>query len=181
MNSSHLAQALNCINNGGVIAYPTEAVWGVGCDPRNETAVRKILEIKQRPTEKGLILVGSSLEQFSDWIKPLSDQELAQLQPTWPGPVTWVLPCVSETPDWLRGEHSSLAIRISAHPIIRILCDQAGALVSTSANPAGEEPARTQTEVEQYFPDQLDYILPGELGGLSQPSQIRTLSGERLR
>ena len=181
MNPWHLHQAIRCIRAGGVIAYPTEAVWGLGCDPTNEDAVRRILSLKGRPEHKGLVLVGSSLAQFSDWLLPLSDDDLNTVSATWPGPVTWVLPCHDDVPGWLRGEHHSLAIRISDHPVVRRLCDAAGPLVSTSANPAGKEPARSLLRVRQYFPSGLNCLLPGALGGRKQPSEIRTLTGERLR
>ncbi|MDF1762555.1 MAG: L-threonylcarbamoyladenylate synthase [Oleibacter sp.] len=180
-NHWHLRQAIHCIRSGGVLAYPTEAVWGLGCDPLDQAATQQILDIKNRPIDKGLVLVGSSLEQFQDWIKPLSQTDLIQVNSTWPGPITWVLPCYDHVPKWVRGQHHSIAVRISAHPIIRALCDQAGPLISTSANPAGKEPARSSLRVRQYFAEQLDYILPGALGGRAQPSEIRTLTGQRLR
>ncbi|MEK9765410.1 MAG: Sua5/YciO/YrdC/YwlC family protein [Thalassolituus sp.] len=181
MNPWHLHQAVRCIRAGGVLAYPTEAVWGLGCDPADEDAVRRILTLKSRPEHKGLVLVGSSLEQFKDWILPLAPEDLAKVNETWPGPVTWVLPCHESVPTWLRGEHHSLAIRISAHPVVKALCDACGPLVSTSANPAGKEPARSLLRVRKYFPNGLNCLLPGALGGRSQPSEIRTLEGERLR
>lgn len=180
-NQWHLQQAAACIRNGGVIAYPTEAVWGLGCDPANDAAVRRILALKKRPIEKGLILIGSDLAQFEGWIKPLSPEDLAQVQATWPGPVTWVLPCYDEVPESVRGKHDSLAIRITAHPQVRALCELTGPLISTSANPAGREPARSNLRVRQYFSRGVDYLLPGALGGRNAPSEIRTLTNQRLR
>ena len=181
MNPWHLHQALRCIRSGGVIAYPTEAVWGLGCDPTDKQAVHRILDLKSRPEHKGLVLVGSSLDQFQDWIKPLSDDDMNTVMATWPGPMTWVLPCYDSVPTWLRGEHSSLAVRISDHPIVKALCNEVGPLVSTSANPAGKEPARSALKVRKYFPDGLNCLLPGKRGGRRQPSEIRTLDGQRLR
>jgi L-threonylcarbamoyladenylate synthase len=181
VNSWHLSQAVRCIRSGGVLAYPTEAVWGLGCDPRDDDAIARILELKDRPWQKGLVMVASSLEQLHDWIKPLSADDLNQIWPTWPGPVTWVLPCHEQVSQMLRGEHNSLAVRLTDHPLVRQLCDEVGPLVSTSANPAGKEPARDAFRVRQYFADELDYILPGALGGRAQPSEIRTLTGQRLR
>lgn len=181
MNSWHLSRAVRCIRNGGVLAYPTEAVWGLGCDPANDVAIDRILQLKQRPWQKGLVMVAASLEQLHDWILPLSEDDLQQIWPTWPGPVTWVLPCREEVSPLLRGEHHSLAVRITDHPLVRALCNETGPLVSTSANPAGKEPARSVLRVRQYFADELEYILPGNLGGRRQPSEIRTLDGQRLR
>ncbi|MEC8524903.1 L-threonylcarbamoyladenylate synthase [Thalassolituus sp.] len=181
MNSWHLHQALRCIRSGGVLAYPTEAVWGLGCAPDNREAVHQILDLKSRPEDKGLVLVGSSLAQFQHWIKPLSPENESKVMATWPGPVTWVLPCYDDVPVWLRGKHNSLAIRISDHPVVKALCDEVGPLVSTSANPAGKEPARTLLKVRQYFPGGINCLLPGRLGGRKQPSEIRTLDGQQLR
>lgn len=181
MSSTELEDAVQCIQAGGVLAYPTEAVWGLGCDPQNETAIQRILELKQRPWQKGLVVVAASFEQIQPWLQPLTSEQLAQVQATWPGSVSWVLPCKPSVSKWLRGEHKSLAVRVSAHPLVRDLCQQTGPLVSTSANPAGLEPARSLQEVQQYFKDNLDCILAGALGGNAQPSEIRTLDGQRLR
>lgn len=181
MNNTELLQAAAIINNGGVVAYPTEAVWGLGCLPSNDAAIGRILSLKQRPWQKGLVVVAASLEQLLPWLEPLSRADLELVEATWPGPVSWVLPCKASVSTWLKGEHNTLAVRVSAHPLVRALCEQTGPLVSTSANPAGLEPARTFDEVQNYFKDSLDYILPGALGGHAQPSEIRTLDGQRLR
>jgi len=181
VNSWHLAQAVHCVRSGGVLAYPTEAVWGLGCDPADDGAIERILQLKQRPWQKGLVVVASALHQLDELILPLSGDDLAQVWPTWPGPVTWVLPCHERVSPLLRGEHNTLAVRLTDHPLVRALCNEVGPLVSTSANPAGKEPARTSLKVRQYFAGGLDYILPGSLGGRRQPSEIRTLTGQRLR
>lgn len=181
MNPWHLARAEACIRAGGVLAYPTEAVWGLGCDPANDEAISRILELKSRPWDKGLVLVAASLEQLDDWLLPLAAADRAMVMATWPGPVSWVLPCRDEVSPLLRGKHSSLAVRIPDHPLVRALCERVGPLVSTSANPAGREPARSPLRLRQYFGEQLDAILPGPLGGRKNPSEIRTLGGERLR
>lgn len=181
MNFWHLSRAAQAVYSGGVIACPTEAVWGLSCDPANDDAIARILDLKQRPWQKGVLLVASSLEQLHDWIEPLNSADLEKVWSTWPGPVTWVLPCKAHVSPMLRGTHNTLAVRISDHPLVRALCEETGPLVSTSANPAGREPARSALKVRQYFDQQLDYILPGALGGRNQPSEIRTLNGERLR
>ena len=195
MNTWHLQQARRCVEQGGVIAYPTEAVWGLGCDPNNEQALQRILDLKQRPWQKGMLLVAASLQQLDDVLLPLSVDDRQQLDATWPGPVTWVLPCVESVSPLLRGEtlneQPMLAVRITAQPQLRALCQQAGPLVSTSANPAGREPARSLVQLRQYFKpatlqqrngrNVIDFVLPGSLGDQKQPSQIRTLDGRRLR
>ncbi|WP_343223942.1 L-threonylcarbamoyladenylate synthase [Oceanobacter mangrovi] len=181
ISSWHIQQARQALLQGGVIAYPTEAVWGLGCLPYDEMALEQVLTLKQRPWQKGLVVVAASLSQLGDWLLPLEAEDERQVQDSWPGPVSWVLPCRSSVSPLLRGEHTSLAVRIPDHPLVRELCLQVGPIVSTSANPAGAEPARTPLRVRQYFGEQLDYILPGQLGGRSQPSEIRTLDGARLR
>lgn len=169
---------------GGVIAYPTEAVWGLGCDPWDVLAVERILELKQRPMEKGMILVAASVDQVRFLLDPLP----AELQETalgyWPGPVTCLLPDVNEqVPEWVRGRHRSIAVRVSDHPVVRSLCEAADMpLVSTSCNPAGRQPARHAWQVRRYFGDQLDLIVPGALGGNRKPSRIIDIvTGQQLR
>lgn len=171
---THLRRAVQALRRGGVIAYPTEAVWGLGADPWNEAACQRVLELKQRPWDKGLILVASDESQLAPFIEVPSKAAWKRAAVTWPGPNTWIFPCTERTPMWISGEHDSVAVRISAHPLVRALCDRyGGALVSTSANPAGREPARSATQVRLYFRQELDFVLPGALGGLAQPTSIR--------
>jgi L-threonylcarbamoyladenylate synthase len=168
------APAVECLRSGGVIAYPTEAVYGLGCDPENSDAVHKILRLKQRPVEKGLILIAADAAQLARYIAPATLKLYPQVQASWPGPHTWILPCTAATPDWLTGEHDALAVRVTDHPIAADLCKAFGApLVSTSANPAGADPARTSEGVEQYFGREIDLIVDGKVGGLQQVSTIR--------
>ncbi|KAA1174177.1 tRNA threonylcarbamoyladenosine biosynthesis protein RimN [Marinobacter salinexigens] len=169
---------------GGVIAYPTEAVWGLGCDPWDQEAVERILELKQRPVEKGVILVASSVEQVRFLLDPLPAELRERALSHWPGPVTCLLPDVNEQiPAWVRGRHSSIAVRVSEHPVVRALCESAGMpLVSTSCNPAGRQPARHIWQVRGYFGEQLDWIVPGDLGGNRNPSRIIDIvTGQQLR
>ncbi len=178
-----LAAAARAVRRGGVIAYPTEAVFGLGCDPRNESAVRRILALKHRPWEKGLILIAAHPDQLAPYVLPLDPPLRARVLPTWPGPVTWLLPARPETPTWLRGAHQTLACRVTAHPIARRLCEQAAtALVSTSANPAGLPPARGAAQVRDYFPEGLDAIVDGPVDPTAGPTEIRDAhSGRVLR
>lgn len=172
------------IRRGGVIAYPTEAVWGLGCDPWNQEAVDRVLELKQRPVEKGVILVASSLEQVRFLLDALPPELQQQARRHWPGPVTCLLPDVrQQVPDWVKGRHSAIAVRVSAHPVVRALCEAVGhPLVSTSCNPAGRQPARRSWQVRKYFGEQLDWLVPGALGESRQPSRIIDIvSGQRLR
>ena len=176
--------ARRTVVNGGVIAYPTEAVWGLGCDPWDQQAVEQILALKRRPVEKGVILVASSVDQIRFLLDPLPRSLQAEAESHWPGPVTCLLPDVAQqVPEWVRGQHSSIAIRVSDHPVVRALCETVGMpLVSTSCNPAGRQPARNIWQVRRYFGDQLDWIVPGSLGGNRKPSRIIDIvSGKQLR
>jgi L-threonylcarbamoyladenylate synthase len=182
--NSAIDTAVKTLKAGGVIAYPTEAVWGLGCDPWNEAAVMKLLEVKRRPVDKGLILVAASLEQLPELARALSAEQRATLEDTWPGPVTWLLPDAGDCiPDWIKGEHPTVAVRVSAHPLVRELClGFGGALVSTSANDAGEPEIRSESSLVEEFGDRIDAVISGELGDSAEPSQIRDLvSGARLR
>ena len=179
----HLHQAVRMLHAGGIIAYPTEAVYGLGCDPLHGDTVQRLLALKRRPMEKGLILIASDWAQLEPYLQPLTPACQRRLFASWPGPHTWVLPCRPEVPQWLRGNHESLAVRITAHPLAAALCTAwGGALVSTSANRGGLPPARSLLRVRQQFGDALDYLLPGALGGLAKPTAIRDgLTGAVLR
>lgn len=179
-----LAQAARTIHAGGVIAYPTEAVWGLGCDPWNTDAVHRILKLKQRPEEKGLIVVAGSVEQVRFLLDPLPIHQQQTALSRWPGPFTCLLPdLLHQIPQQVRGRHSSIAVRVSDHPLVQALCEAAGSLlVSTSANPAGRQPARHSWQVRRYFGTGLDRLVNGQLGGYRQPSQIIDIvSGQQLR
>jgi L-threonylcarbamoyladenylate synthase len=173
-----IQRAANCLLSGGIIAYPTEGVWGLGCDPFNEEAVRRLLLIKQRPMAKGLIVVAGSMKQIAPLLKNLDSAQTTLLAQSWPGPVTWLLPDPDQLiPPWIKGKFTSVAIRVSAHPPVVRLCSAfGGMIVSTSANPAQRAPAQTRLRVLTWFDDSLDYILPGKLGGQRGPSAIHDLA-----
>jgi L-threonylcarbamoyladenylate synthase len=178
-----LKRAVETVRDGGVIAYPTEAVFGLGCDPLEEDAVRRILHIKQRDAAKGVILIASRVEQVLPFMAALPAETRRTLEASWPGPVTWVVPAASHVPAWLTGGRSTLAVRVTAHPVAAALCEACGmALVSTSANRSGQAPARTGLMVRTQLGDAVDCIVPGSVGGLSKPTEIReALTGKVLR
>jgi len=178
----HLKCAAQKLKRGGVIAYPTEAVWGIGCDPWDHWAVARVLNLKQRPVYKGLILVASQWSHFQPLVENLNDEQIERLNLSWPGPTTWLLPDPQGwIPPWIKGDHQSVALRVSAHPIVRSLCDQfGGPIVSTSANLAGHQPAQSRIHIQQTFGGQLDYILNGQLGQNRQPSQVKDLMSGRI-
>ncbi|MBB1518602.1 L-threonylcarbamoyladenylate synthase [Aquipseudomonas guryensis] len=183
MHSSWRVQRMaRIVREGGVIAYPTEAVWGLGCDPWNEMAVERLLALKDRPVHKGLILVADNIRQFDFLLDDLPERWIDRLASTWPGPNTWLVPHQGLLPEWISGQHDTVALRVSDHPLVRDLCALTGPLVSTSANPAGRPSARSRLRVEQYFHQQLDGVLGGALGGRRNPSLIRDLrSGDVVR
>ena len=173
MNTSHLKQAIITFNKGGVIAYPTEAVFGLGCMPLFQDSVSRILQLKHRAVEKGLILVASSIEQLEDYVHFDSLPTIDQIRDSWPGPVTWLIPAKEKTPTWLTGSHKTLAVRVSSHPTVNALCRELGPIVSTSANPAGSKPAITTQEVLSYFGEEIDYVIPADIKNNLNPTEIR--------
>ena len=185
MKELNLASAVAALQEGGVIAYPTEAVWGLGCDPRQHAAVMRLLELKRRPPSKGVIVVAATLEPLRPWLdlSALPPERLAEVLATWPGPHTWVLPASERAPAWVTGDHPGLAVRISAHPLVARLCQAwESPLVSTSANLAGEPPARSREQLDPALLRAIDGVLDGETGGLAQPTPIRiAMTGEILR
>ncbi|WP_428354887.1 Sua5/YciO/YrdC/YwlC family protein [Methyloprofundus sp.] len=174
--------ASHALNQGKLIAYPTEAVYGLGCDPLNEAAVMHLLRIKQRPMHKGLILIASDFAQLQPYINP-SPSMLERILPTWPGAITWVVPAQPWVPRYLRGKHDSLAVRVSAHPLVQQLCSNyAGAIVSTSANISQQAPARTALEVQKKFQTEDILILTGATEHHQQATAIyNAQNGDCLR
>jgi L-threonylcarbamoyladenylate synthase len=175
-----IRQVDRVLRAGGVIAYPTEAVWGLGCNPWKPEAVERLLMLKQRPVRKGLILIAGDIEQFDFLLWDLPEGQLAKLRLSWPGPNTWLVPHQDRLPPWITGEHDTVAIRVTNHPLVRQLCEITGPLVSTSANPGGRPPARSRLRIEQYFGGELDDVVNGALGGQRNPSIIRDLKTERI-
>jgi L-threonylcarbamoyladenylate synthase len=169
------------LKRGGVIAYPTESCYGLGCDPMNRRAVGKILHLKGRGAAKGLILIAANRRQLRPYANR-SAIESAWQKGRWPGPVTWVLPAAKTCPEWLVGDRDTVAVRITAHPEAAELCRQAGgALVSTSANKSGGRPAKTWQQCHRLFGRRVR-ALPGRIGARKRPSTLIDLaSGKVLR
>lgn len=180
-----VATAAITLREGGLVVYPTESVWGLGCDPFHAGALRRLLLLKQRAVAKGLILIAADLAQLQPLLAldALPPARRAAVLATWPGPATWTMPCSAHVPAELRGDHDTLAVRITAHPGAAALCRAFGApLVSTSANRAGEPPARSRDELDPHLLAGIDALLDGETGRLERPTPIRDArSGEVLR
>ena len=167
---------LEALNAGGVICYPTEAVYGLGCDPDDQAAVEALLAIKQRPVEKGLILIADNFGQLLEYVEeskiPLDKR--AEIFSAWPGAVTWVMPAKATTPKWLTGQFDTIAVRVTDHPVVKELCQAFGKpLVSTSANLTGQDPVMSLAEAKSAFDTQVAFYVEGALGGNTKPSQIR--------
>ncbi|MDX1696921.1 MAG: Sua5/YciO/YrdC/YwlC family protein [Thiohalobacterales bacterium] len=179
----HIREAVRHIASGGVIAYPTDTVYGLGCDPLDAAAVLHLLALKHRSMDNGVILIGSDLGQFNPFLLPMDASTKRRISHGGKTPVTWVLPCRPETPVWLRGRHDSLAIRVTRHPVVTALCEHwGGPLVSTSANIHGHNPATGPLGVRKAFNGKLDYILHGSGDATNRPSTLRDgLTGEVLR
>ncbi len=186
--SSHIkcVIARKALEQGGVIAYPTEAVFGLGCDPMDREAVFRILDLKERHVKHGMILIASSINQLVDYIEPLKnlgELRAKEIRTSWPGGNTWILPCKPTVPYWITGIHRTLAVRVTDHPIAAKICEYyGGPIVSTSANVHGREPTRTVFETYKVFGDSVDYIMPGVVDKNKSPSVIRDgLTGKVLR
>ena len=179
--SQNIRHAARVLHAGGVIAYPTEGVFGLGCLADDYAAVSDILAIKARDQSKGLILIISDIEQIEDWIDLPSTG--LNLEPPGDKPVTWIIPASDDVPTWISGDHDSIAVRLTTHPTAKALCDEAdSAIVSTSANITGHPPAHHSLVLRRQFGTLVDYIVPGECGPAVGPSEIRDyLSGEIVR
>lgn len=168
---------------GQLIGYPTEAVYGIGCDPQNETALKAVLAMKSRDANKGFILIASHQDQLIPYIDTLNAEQQQQVDRAWPGPVTFVCKAKPGLPALLTGARDTIAVRVSSHPVVAELCNACGhALLSTSANVSGQ-PAMTQAaEVLAEFGHELSGVVEGPLGELRSATPIFSLiTGEQLR
>ncbi|RYE02183.1 MAG: tRNA threonylcarbamoyladenosine biosynthesis protein RimN [Sphingobacteriales bacterium] len=181
-NQPRIQQSVRHLLAGGVLAYPTEAVWGLGFCLDDEAAVEQLLALKRRPVHKGLILVSGNPAHFAFLLKRCTQEQQQRMLASWPGPNTWLVPHHGLVPAWISGRHATVAIRVSAHPVIHNLCAALGGpIVSTSANPQGLAPARTALRSRVYFGNAVHYCA-GTVGRSNNPSQIRDLiSGQIVR
>ncbi len=165
-------------------AYPTEAVFGLGCDPLSETAMLEILRLKSRPVEKGVILIAANFAQLKPFVQVDKLPALSQQKAfdSWPGPFTWLMPKSRLTPDWVSGDSDLVAVRVTDHPLVKEMCERVNSpIVSTSANPASLDPARSCEQVRAYFGDDF-LVIDGVLGEQQTPSTIiNGLTLETLR
>lgn len=178
-----IERAARIVQAGGVVAYPTEGVWGLGCLPLERDAVLRIIALKRRSWRKGLALIAADISQLEPYVELARTPRIQEILQSWPGPHTWVLPARPFVPDWLTGGRATLAVRVTAHPVARALCARSGqALVSTSANFSRASPLTRALTVRRVLGAEVDYVVPGSVGGASRPTTIRDgVSGETLR
>lgn len=170
-----LGEAAKCVEQGGVIAYPTEHCFGLGCDPADRGALQRILDIKQRKADQGLILVANSIEQLSPYVDfaMLSEDQRTRIEASWPGFVSWLIPARDGCEPLLCGSHRTQAVRVSAFELIQDLCQQANsALVSTSANRHAQPALTSANAVAEQMGCEIDYIVNAPVQGLARPSRI---------
>ncbi len=176
MTKAELVATVAALHAGQVIAYPTEAVFGVGCDPDNNDAIALLLQVKQREKAKGLILIAADYQQLLPYIddEKLSIEQRDRMLNSWPGPVTWVVPARAQVSDWLTGQFQSIAVRVSDHPTVRQLCQAFGKPVtSTSANLSGQPACRDSQQVFAQLGTKVAVIVDEPVGGRFNPSEIR--------
>tara|TARA_B100001173_G_C15973895_1_gene541291 strand:- start:651 stop:1187 length:537 start_codon:yes stop_codon:yes gene_type:complete len=176
---SSLGSIIEALRQGNVIAYPTEGVWGLGCDPLNEEAILKLISLKKRSKEKGLIVIGSNIDQFSNFIDIHKYKD--ELLSKWPGPHTWLVPVKEKISRFIIGNNTKIALRLSSHKDVINICDNfESAIISSSANKENSPPLESPDEIRKIFPEVS--ILDGKLGGLNRPSKIQDLiTGEYIR
>ena len=182
MNAWHLKQAVRVLRAGGIVAYPTEAVYGLGCDPGDADSVLVLTTLKRRAVGQGFILIAADLSQVTSLIEMPQGEMGERVRASWPGHVTWVFAASPQVPRWLVGAMGTLAVRVTTHPLASTLCRRfGGPIISTSANLRGAPPARTALDVRGKLPrNAVDYVLSGRVGGRRAPSEIRDARDGRV-
>ncbi len=183
MSPTEYKKIAGLLRLGQVIAYPTEGVFGLGCDPLKESAVKKLLNLKQRSIEKGLIVIAANWQQLTSWMGELPIDRIAAIYAEDLPPITWSVPASDFVPEWIRGVHDTVAVRVTQHDVARKICLAfGGPIVSTSANLSGHQPCHSYQEVQEQLGDEIDYIVKAETGNLAKPTPIYdALTGARLR
>lgn len=178
-----VAGAAALLRAGGVLAYPTEGVYGLGCDPDNHAAFDRIFALKRRPPEQGVLLIAADIEQVTPWLGDVPVAAMARARAAWPGAHTFIFPRSARVPEWVAGGHSGIALRVTAHAPSAALCRAfGGPIVSTSANRHGEPPARSAAAIRAIFGEAPDGVLDAPLGGLDRPTPITdAVSGAIIR
>ncbi len=168
------------LKQGNLIAYPTESCFGLGCDPRNRSALKKLIKLKQRDVAKGLILIGHHAKQLKPFIADLPLKYRSKMQKAWPGAHTWLVPAHQKTPTALTGGRETIAVRVPALKLSRDLCRLAGMpLVSTSANISGKNAIKTYNACVRQFGGRV-HVIKGKIGHKRTPSRIQDLLTDQI-
>lgn len=168
-----ILKARNALADGGIIAYPTETVFGLGCDPQNEAALVRLMVLKGRRTHNGFIIIGHDWEQLLPLVQAPSKDTLKKLRAKSKRPTTWVFPARAQLPSLVYGDQHTLAMRVTSHPSAAAICEQFGPIVSTSANFHGDKPKTRYLQVLKQFNGLVDYVVAGDAGPFQRPSEIR--------
>ena len=168
--------------NHGIFGHPTEGVWGLGCNPFSQRAVKNLFSAKNRPKNKSFIILAGHQNQIDTFLAELSEFDLKKTFEKWPGPHTWLIPAAKKVPSWLIGDTGLVALRLSNHSkVIEVTKELGGPICSTSANLSGEPPAKTKLEMKKIFGPDL-FIVDGELGKLNKPTPVQELiTGKWIR
>ena len=168
-----LGTAADVILGGGIVAHALEGVWGFACDPFDQRAVDRVLHIKRRPHQKGLLVVAAAATDFDPELANLTAAARRTVVESWPGAETWVVE-TDRFPRWITGGRPTVAVRVPGHPQARALARLCGGpIVSTSANVSMFPPATTELRVRRHFQRRVDFVLPGATRHRMGPSRIR--------
>jgi len=174
-------RAVMALRAGGIVAYPTESVYGLGCDPWDRAAVARVFAVKRRPVHKRCIVIAADTSQLRRLVDVHAHRFATFASRYWPGPVTLVAPARDGAPEWLVDADGTLATRVTNHPVARGLCASfRGALISTSANRAGRPSARDALRVRAAFGTEVDCYVAGRVGGLDSPTRIIDVRDGRM-
>ncbi len=172
--------AVKLLKRGGIIAYPTESVYGLGCDATNLNAIAQLLSIKNRPQAKGLIILVSHIEQAFEFIAPLNQQQIETIKQPNIRATTWLLNKSSHLSPLLVGKHDKIAVRVTSNPVAKNLCQLLNKpLVSTSCNLSSKPASSHVSIVRNQMKMKLNLILSGSCGG-QLPSRIVDLQSSRI-
>jgi len=167
------------IRRGGVIAYPTESCFGLGCDPKNKKAINKIIKLKKRSLNKNFILIGSSLKHFDYFTNSFNDVTKENLFSKWPGPHTWIIKANNRCPNWLKS-NSKIALRIPSFSNCQALINSIDmAITSSSLNLSGKIPLKNYRDVCRFLPDQVK-LIKGRIGKNRNPSVIQDFKTKNI-
>ncbi len=173
-------QAVQALQQGGIVAYPTETFYGLAVDPANVSAVNSLYRLKQRESEKAISLLVPDLTILSSYISELPRAYEILIKRFWPGPLTLVFDSSDKTAQYLSRKDQSLAIRVSSHPVAQTFCSLHGsAVTASSANISGHPALCSAEEVREVFGDKISYILDGgRTPGLSGSTIVKCRAHE---